>query len=200
MSKNNSKILFFCSTFLSTLMNPLFSLLFFLIGFSWNKMNAEQAVFNLLLMFFIVLLPITSWIFWNVKKGKYTNLDVSDRQDRNSLYFFNILALSLYLFSLNYTQQSEELLTIVIFVLLLLILMFISNLWIKSSIHTAFNFFMCTLLLDYFPSWAVVWFLLTLLLGISRIILKKHTPKEVTMGFLIAGIVSTLYLYTHQQF
>ncbi|WP_449398239.1 phosphatase PAP2 family protein [Chryseobacterium wanjuense] len=46
----------------------------------------------------------------------------------------------------------------------------------------------------------VVWLGISFLVGITRIILKRHTPREVFMGAGIAFVVSFIYLYCNIQF
>lgn len=76
----------------------------------------------------------------------------------------------------------------------LFVLMQISNYWIKSSMHTAFNMLVSIILWHFYPMAGLVWFLVTVLVGASRIYLKKHTYAEVISGLSIALVAGIFYL------
>ncbi|HQD45325.1 MAG TPA: phosphatase PAP2 family protein, partial [Kaistella sp.] len=69
--------------------------------------------------------------------------------------------------------------------------------FIKSSMHTAFNVFVAALFFAKSPVLGIFWLGIAVLVGITRIILKRHTVKEVFMGAIIAGVVSFIYLYAN---
>lgn len=199
MSKKNFSAIIFLSKVISNLLNPLFSLLIFFICFAYIKMTWEESLVNILLMIVLVVIPIFSWIGWNVKKGNYTNMDVSDRKQRNSLYLFNFIVIAIYTGVLYFSKQRTDLLFIIVFLFILMLIMNISNFFIKSSMHTAFNVFVTALFFSLNPILGIIWFVLTSFVAISRIILKRHTPKEVIMGAFIGTVVSLAYLYFNIQ-
>ncbi|WP_374360361.1 phosphatase PAP2 family protein [Cloacibacterium sp.] len=199
MSKKNFSAIIFLSKVISNLLNPLFSLLIFFVCFAYVKMTWEESLINILLMIALVVIPIFSWISWNVKKGNYTNMDVSDRKQRNSLYLFNFIVIAIYTGVLYFTKQRTDLLFIIVFLFFLMLIMHISNFFIKSSMHTAFNVFVTALFFSLNPILGIIWFVLTSFVAISRIILKRHTPKEVIMGAFIGTVVSLAYLYFNIQ-
>lgn len=199
MSKKNFSAVVILSKVISNLLNPLFSLLIFFVCFAYVKMTWEESLVNILLMIGLVVIPIFSWIGWNVKKGNYTNMDVSDRKQRNSLYLFNFIVIAIYTGVLYFTKQRTDLLFIIVFLFILMLIMHISNFLIKSSMHTAFNVFVTALFFSLNPILGIIWFVLTSFVAISRIILKRHTPKEVIMGAFIGTVVSLAYLYFNIQ-
>ena len=199
MQKTPSALLIKLSNILSNVLNPLFSLLIFFIYFAKEKMETTEAFKNLLWMVILVIIPIFGWIFWNVKTGRYTNMDVSDRKQRNSLYLFNVFIVSIYIAFLYFTQQNFDLILIIIFVMALMLIMHFSNFFIKSSMHTSFNVFVSALFFSLNIYFGLFWLFLTILVGISRVILKRHTVKEVIMGASIATVVSFIYLYFNIQ-
>ena len=188
------------SKIISNFFNPLTSFFLFYLYFSLKNFTREEAISNFLPIFFIILLPISLWIFWNVKKGNYTNMDVSNRNQRKSLYFFIAAAILVYLiYEYFVNNHLNHLDFIMLFISILLILMQISNYYIKSSMHTAFNVFVSALFFVENITLGIVWILLSIVVGITRIILKRHTPKEVLMGFSIATFVSLMYIYVMIQ-
>ncbi len=89
---------------------------------------------------------------------------------------------------------------VMLFILILLFSLQISNLFIKSSMHTAFNVFVAALFFSLDWKMGLAWLGVAILVGITRIILKRHTVREVFMGAGIAFMVSFIYLYCNIQF
>lgn len=198
MSAENPLLIRF-SRFISDFFNPIISQLIFFGFFAYLKMGFEEAFNNFLLIVFVVAIPIFGWIYWNVKRGKYTNMDVSDRNQRKSLYFFALIILLVYTAILYFTDQNRELLLIIIFNIVLMVVLQLSNYFIKSSMHTSANVFVSMLFFSINATYGGLWFLIAIMVGLTRIILKRHTPKEVFAGAGIALIISLLYLYIHIQ-
>lgn len=197
MIETNNKVVISASKIISNFFNPLTSLVLFFIYYSRNNYTLSEALHKFLPILLILLVPISAWIIWNVKTGKYTNMDVSNRVQRKSLYNFIAMMFAIYLAYDFIVNKNFDL--VMTFILILLILMQFSNYFIKSSMHTAFNVFVAALFYAVNPLLGFVWIGIAILVGGTRIILKRHTPKEVFMGFLIATIVSFLYLYTNQH-
>ncbi len=197
MPKTPSSAVLKVSKFISGFFNPMNSLVIYFIVFSTRNFTLAEATQNFLPIFLITIVPISSWIIYNVRTKKYTNLDVSDRKQRKSLYFFIEGAMIVYLFFVYLKYERIDM--VLLFLLVLLIVMQISNYFIKSSMHTAINIFIAALFFTLSPLYGLIWLILSILVGISRIILKRHSPAEVVSGAVIAGMVSFIYLYTHIQ-
>lgn len=193
MVKSSETFIQKVSKFISAIFNPINSLIFFYLVYSSKNYSLLESVQMFLPLFLIMILPVSAWIFWNVKKKNYSNFDVSNRIQRKSLYFFIGGAITVYLI---YMYLKFEVIDWVLFFLLALIfLMQISNYFIKSSMHTALNVFVAALFFTISPLLGGIWLLISILVGFSRIILKRHSPAEVFMGALLATIVSFIYLY-----
>ena len=197
MPKTPSSAVLKVSKFISGFFNPMNSLVIYFIVFSTRNFTLLEATKNFLPILLITIVPISSRIIYNVRTKKYTNLDVSDRKQRKSLYFFIEGAMIVYLFFVYLKYERIDM--ILLFLLILLIVMQISNYFIKSSMHTAINIFISALFFTLAPLYGLIWLILSILVGISRIILKRHSPAEVLSGAIIAGSVSFIYLYTHIQ-
>lgn len=197
MPKTPSSAVLKVSNFISGFFNPMNSLVIYFIIFSTRNFTFAEAAQNFLPIFLITILPISSWIIYKVRTKKYTNLDVSDRKQRKSLYFFIEGAMIVYLFFVYLRYERIDM--VLLFLLIVLIVMQISNYFIKSSMHTAFNIFVAALMFTLNPIYGLVWLGISIVVGYSRIILKKHSPAEVLSGAVIGGIVSFIYLYTHIQ-
>lgn len=198
MEEKQSSLLHKTSRIISDFFNPLLSLFLFFVYMSFLKYSLKNSIMYFLPILLIIILPIMTWLVWNVKTGRYTNMDVSNRVQRKSLYVFIATCVVFYI-AFNYFRNGYVDL-VMLFILILLFALQISNFYIKSSMHTAFNIFVAALFFALNPTMGLVWLGIAILVGITRIILKRHTPKEVFMGAGIAFMVSFLYLYCNIQF
>lgn len=190
-------IVIFLSKFISNFFNPLTSLFLYFAYYSNKHYNLKKSLYEFLPILLILILPISAWIYWNVRKGHYTNMDVSNRKQRNSLYIFIAVAMLVYLL-INFMIDGQIDYTM-LFLFILLILMQVSNYFIKSSMHTAINIFAAALFFAQNQILGLAWLFIAVMVGVTRIILKRHTPKEVLMGAAIASIVSFFFLYIYIQ-
>ncbi|QDP84083.1 phosphatase PAP2 family protein [Chryseobacterium sp. SNU WT5] len=197
MMKSYTEPLLKISKFISTVFNPINSLLFYFVIYSLKNSSLKESLQNFLPIFLITILPISGWILWNVKKKRYSDSDVSNRKQRKSLYFFIGGAISIYLLFIY--LKFERIDWVLFFLLVLLLLMQISNYLIKSSMHTAINIFVAALFFTISPLIGIFWLGVSVVVAISRIILKRHSPAEVFAGSFIGISVSFIYLYTHIQ-
>ncbi|MEC3876183.1 phosphatase PAP2 family protein [Chryseobacterium salviniae] len=186
------------SRIVSDFFNPLISLIIFFIYMSIKNYALKDSLLYFLPVVLMIILPVIIWLVWNVKTGRYTNMDVSNRNQRKSLYFFIAACVISYL-AFNYFKNGYIDL-VMLFILILLFAMQISNYYIKSSMHTAFNIFVAALFFAMDTGFGLMWLAIAALVGLTRVILKRHTPKEVFMGAGIAIVVSFIYLYCNIQF
>lgn len=189
---NQSPIIQKASKILSNFFNPLVSLLLYFFYYSYKNYTLAEGLRMFAILLLLVVLPISGWLIYNVKKGKYTNMDVSNRHQRHSLYVFIILIIIIFLLADYFLHQRINWEITMLFILL--VLMQISNFWIKSSMHASLNIYVAALFFVLNPEIGIFWLILSLLIGISRIILKRHTPAEVISGAMIAIFVSLAYL------
>ncbi|SEH32220.1 phosphatase PAP2 family protein [Chryseobacterium culicis] len=198
MEEKQSSLLHNISKVISDFFNPLVSLILFFVYMSIRQYNFKDSILYFLPILLMIIVPVIIWLVWNVKTGRYTNMDVSNRVQRKTLYIFIAACVISYLL-FNYIRNGYIDL-VMLFILVLLFALQISNLSIKSSMHTAFNVFVAALFFSLNWKMGIVWLGIAALVGITRIILKRHTVKEVFMGAGIAFLVSFIYLYCNIQF
>jgi len=186
------------SRIISDFFNPLVSLIIFFIYMSIKNYILKDSLLYFLPIVLMIILPIIVWLVWNVRTGRYTNMDVSNRTQRKSLYFFIAACVISYLV-FNYFKNGYVDF-VMLFILILLFAMQISNYYIKSSMHTAFNIFVAALFFAIDTGMGLLWLGIAALVGVTRVILKRHTPVEVLLGAGIAIVVSFIYLYCNIQF
>jgi membrane-associated phospholipid phosphatase len=198
MEEKQSSFLHNISKVISDFFNPLVSLIIFFVYMSLREYSLKDSILYFLPVLLMIIIPVVIWLVWNVKTGRYTNMDVSNRVQRKTLYIFIAVCVIAYLL-FNYIRNGYIDL-VMLFILVLLFALQISNLFIKSSMHTAFNVFVATLFFSLEWKMGLVWLGIAILVGVTRVILKRHTVKEVFMGAGIAFLVSFIYLYCNIQF
>ncbi|MCD9616137.1 phosphatase PAP2 family protein [Chryseobacterium gleum] len=198
MEGKKSSLLHKISRVISDFFNPLVSLILFFVYMSIREYSLKDSMLYFIPILLMIIVPIIIWLVWNVKTGRYTNMDVSNRVQRKTLYIFIAVCVIAYLI-FNYVRNGYIDL-VMLFILILLFALQISNLFIKSSMHTAFNIFVAALFFSLDWKIGLVWLGIAILVGITRVILKRHTVKEVFMGAGIAFMVSFIYLYCNIQF
>lgn len=186
------------SKVISDFFNPLVSLFIFFIYMSMREYSLKDSILYFAPILLMIIAPVVIWLVWNVKTGRYTNMDVSDRIQRKTLYIF-IAACVVFYLVFNYFRNGYIDL-VMLFILILIFTMQISNFFIKSSMHTAFNVFVAALFFTLNWKAGLIWLGIAALVGVTRIILRRHTVKEVFMGAGIAFLVSFIYLYCNIQF
>lgn len=186
------------SKVISDFFNPLVSLFIFYVYMSVKEYSFKDSLLYFVPILLMTIIPVIIWLIWNVRTGRYTNMDVSDRVQRKTLYIFVAGCLIGYL--IFYYVRNGYIDLVMLFILILLITMQISNFFIKSSMHTSFNIFVAALFFTLDWKMGLIWLGIAVLVGITRVILKRHTVKEVFMGAGIAFLVSFVYLYCNIQF
>ncbi|REC63823.1 ABC transporter permease [Chryseobacterium pennae] len=198
MEEKKSSLLHKISKVISDFFNPLVSLIIFFVYMSTREYTFKESLLYFLPILLMIIAPVVIWLIWNVKTGRYTNMDVSNRVQRKTLYVFIAACVVVYLI-FHYIRNGYIDL-VMLFILVLLFALQISNFFIKSSMHTAFNIFVAALFFTLDWKMGLVWLGIASLVGLTRIILKRHTVKEVFMGAGIAFMVSFIYLYCNIQF
>lgn len=165
---------------------------------SIQEYSLKDSMLYFLPILLMIIVPVIIWLVWNVKTGRYTNMDVSNRIQRKTLYIFIAACVISYLIFHYFRNGYIDF--VMLFILILLFALQISNFFIKSSMHTAFNVFVAALFFVLDWKMGLMWVGIAALVGITRVILKRHTVKEVFMGAGIAIMVSFIYLYCNIQF
>lgn len=182
---------------ISNFFNPIVSLIIYFIYSSVYFYPPGTSLSRFLPILLLTILPIIIWLGWNVRKGRYTNFDVSNREQRKGFYFFIAGAFFVYLCYDFFRNGTVDL--VMLFLFILLLTMQLSNYFIKSSMHTSFNIYVAALFFFREPALGIIWLLIAAIVGYTRVVLGRHSVKEVLMGAAIATLVSFIYLYTAIQ-
>ena len=123
---------------------------------------------------------------YQYKTKKISNWDISKRKERVPVYLVGLVA---FLFTLWYVYAYS---TPFIFREYLVFLALgaaaaVINLVFKISVHAMSLMVLCILLVAYFQI-SILIFLFVPILGVSRIILKRHKVHEVLLGILVPSL------------
>jgi hypothetical protein len=148
------------------------------------------------LAFIVLILPLVLFIMLSVYTGRYSDPDVSIREQRRSIYILAalcLIVLTLILFWLDAPQIAQQALwaaSIALFVGGL-----INHFWTKVSLHTM-AMAGCTFV-TFTVSWplALAMLVTTAAVSWSRVHLKRHTSGQVVWGTVIA-LAAVVYVFT----
>lgn len=181
--------------YLSAFGNPILTIPLFSIIALFKTERSQTALFALLLILGGIIIPILVKTYLGVKRGTYTNYDVSNRTQRQSWYVFAAILMLFVTIVLFWTDQSRPLRYSVLFALVLLVASQIVNLYLKTSLHVAFNIFLAFLIMPLQPIIGTVFLLFSIPLAWSRLVLKKHTLEEVISGAILGLATGLSFLW-----
>ena len=138
------------------------------------------------------LLPASILIVRQVRKGEWSDLDVSQRKDRPHLFFLALGFLALTVCILMVTGQSMAYAKGCIAAITLVCMGWLLNRWLKPSMHSGFAMLTAAALLPFGLKWAVPAILFAGAVGWSRIQLGRHMTKEVLLGLGLGFVVGRL--------
>jgi membrane-associated phospholipid phosphatase len=138
----------------------------------------------------VTILPMLLVIFWNVRRGVWSDMDVSRRDQRSSLYWVAIPLLVLAAVFLDVPRSS---LRGMLAVAAILVAGLVGNRFLKTSVHMMLGTFCAVILTRVYPWSPVVSLPILAALAWSRWRLERHTPTEIAVGL---GLGAAAGLYT----
>lgn len=180
------------ANFISIIGHPMLTIPVFVVIAMFGFEDFKKAAFISFLIIGCIFIPLIVRMYLRTKNGTYTNFDVSDRKQRKSLFIYAVPLLAFVTFLLFTTGQNSNLCISVLFATVLVFVSQIVNLFIKSSLHVSLNIYLSFLVMTLNVTTGIVLLLFTVLLGWSRIVLGRHTLKEVLYGGCIGLTISWL--------
>lgn len=131
--------------------------------------------------------------FLAVRRGIFSDEDVSIRSERYEFYFLSLVLALVYLgFAVFFRGFFFPLSIITIGLIFGILAALYFNQFMKVSIHVGVACaFVCSIALLYGIGWLLLGAVIVPLLVWARVLLHEHTPKEVLVGGML-GIVITL--------
>jgi membrane-associated phospholipid phosphatase len=147
--------------------------------------NALLAIgYAFLTLLFISVGPM-AYIIVGVKLGKFTDIDVSKRSQRSGPFIFALISTFLGLAVLFLTHGPKTLQTLMMLLIISGLLMMGITFWWKISIHASALAGTVTILAYLFGNIILPAYLLVILVGSSRVVLRRHTAAQVLAGSLL---------------
>jgi membrane-associated phospholipid phosphatase len=170
---------------ISVLGHPLLTLAIFTILITFRMYDQSKASLISAIIIGLLVVPVTLRNYNKYKKKEYTNFDVSDRKQRESFYRFGIILLSGVTLLLFFIPGTKAFFIGTLCSLLMMIASGIVNLKVKASLHTGVTMFLSVIyfMLDSRVAYLLIAF--TILIALSRLVLKRHTLSEVIFGAVI---------------
>jgi membrane-associated phospholipid phosphatase len=127
---------------------------------------------------------LSSFLFIRKKRGKITNLDVSDRKQRARNVYLPALGM-LAVATLYFQWTGQHYVNETIFIGSLIGTCFAINSVKKISLHTVVATYLSALIIPVNAWIALGFFTFSLLIAWSRVVLGRHTKAEVLLGWLV---------------
>jgi len=140
----------------------------------------------------IFLIAIGAYMLYEVKKGRFTDLDVSKREQRPVLFVMCIIFTVLYMLGLWLLKGPFPLFVVAVGVVVGIILASIINMWIKASLHMATLAALIFSISVVYGGWYSLLLLLFPLVAWARLRLKRHTMQEVIVGGIFGSLLSLI--------
>ncbi|AWV96990.1 phosphatase PAP2 family protein [Arcticibacterium luteifluviistationis] len=165
---------------------------------NFREFDTEKAWQLTLTLLIGCVLPIIGFLIYKMRKGDYENFDVSNQKKRNSLYIFSILLLALFMGYLFFVNSTWLIKCGIIPVFLLTFSSYFINKKIKVSLHTSFSFLLATMMIQVETSAAFTMYLFAILIGYSRLHLKRHSIPEVALGAILGIAIGFIFHFIYR--
>ena len=153
-----------------------------------------EAVFGLATVILFCLLPASLYIVRKVRIGEWSDLDVSARKDRPHLFLVGFAFLLLTALILTLTGQPIVYARGCLAAMILVLVGWFLNRWLKPSMHAGFAMLTACSLWPVSVRLSLTAILFAVIVGWSRVQLRRHTWAEVGVGLLLGMLVCRLVL------
>ena len=150
-------------------------------------------LYALITLFFVSVGPL-AYIVIGVHLGKLSDIDISRRSERAGPFLFGISSTLVGLLVLLLIQGPKNLQTALIITVVSAIILLITTLWWKISIHASSLGGVATMLTALYGAAMLPCFFLLILVSWSRVVLRRHTILQVIAGSLVSIVLSLLIL------
>jgi len=144
----------------------------------------RSAAFGIVLIAVAVMLGV---IAWRVAKGSWSDYDVSDREQRHGFYPIALAIVTACTLASWLLGLPLGFVRALVAVIAMLITGAILTRWTKVSLHMMIDAFCTAVVVIVNPLAAVILALLTLAVGWSRVVLRRHTFAQVALGAVIGA-------------
>lgn len=134
------------------------------------------------------------YIVVGVSLGKFSDIDVSIRSQRLGPFLFGITSSLIGFFILQFNNAPKILETVLLTASIIGFILMIITFWWKISMHASSISGTVTFLAFLYGKFVLPAFLLVLLVGWSRVVLRRHTAAQVTAGAILTAALTLFML------
>jgi membrane-associated phospholipid phosphatase len=175
----------------SAVVHPLLFPLLTIAAVNFRFTHDLVKAFMIVLMTVVIgTVPVALLVLVQVKRGAWSDFDVSQRRQRYTLYPFTLLCLALLMY-VYYLQGAFYAVQCTLTLVIANVINSFVNLAWKISAHATTAAACATLLWHFTPAWGPAATVGAALVGWSRVELCRHTRGQVLAGWLV-GISSAL--------
>lgn len=179
--------------FVSTLLSPIVISIPAMFLVALYHQESSSLFFAGIALLFLSIGPML-YILIGVSLGKFSDIDVSIRSQRTGPFLVSIISTLIGFFILQMNNAPKNLETIMLGTVLIGLMLMITTFFWKISMHASSLSGALTMLAALYGQ--IIWpaFLLLVLVGWSRVVLKRHTLMQVTVGALASMAVTLAIL------
>ena len=160
----------------------------------YHARNVLLALFYALVTLFFLSIGPFIYILIALRMGKISDVDVSRRTERAGPFLFGISSVLAGWLVLIILRGPTDLQTVLIITAVSGIVMMVTTLWWKISIHASSLGGAATMLTAFYGAIMLPAFLLLILVSWSRVVLRRHTVLQVVAGSLVSIALTLLIL------
>jgi membrane-associated phospholipid phosphatase len=164
-----------------------------LVAFYQARNQLAAFVYACITLFFLSIGPLI-YILIGVRLGKLSDLDVSRRAERAGPFLFGITSIVIGWLVLVLLDGPKNLQTVLIITAVSGVIMMVTTLWWKISIHASSLGGAATILTVLYGAVMLPTFVLLALVSWSRVALRRHTIAQVIGGALVSIAISLVIL------
>ncbi len=180
---------------ISFILNPLVVIVFVPFFFVYKSTHNFTSAVHWTLYTLIFLFGIALFVIFEVKKGTFTDLDVSHREQRPLLFLVGIIISSIYFVSLFFLDAPPVLFAIAFGIMLGIAVVSIINKRVKASIHVAAVTALILAVAVGFGGYYLFLLFLIPLVVWARLTTKRHSLTEAITGGILGGLLSLSVYY-----
>jgi hypothetical protein len=136
------------------------------------------------------VIPMAVLMVRQVRSGAWENVDASNRRERGTMFAVGGATMGGLLIFVTLVQPQSFLLRGVLGTLAMFAACAVATKWIKVSLHMAFATFTTTILALSGSAIGLALVPLVPALAWSRLVLERHTPRELVLGAAIGGVAA----------
>lgn len=170
----------------------------YLIAYTGIKNPATALVWTGISALFAGLVVV--FVLYGVKKGMFSNIDISKREQRVKAFPFVILVSVLFMLVVYVFSGPFYLILGSILFMVALVLLDLVNTKVKASIHVASVAALVTGLVFMLGVKGLPLYLLVPISGWARVLEKKHTVREVIAGSIAGTALAVMSILIVQYF